>query len=117
RAERPARYRTQQASSLCSPEARFSPCTDDVTGAGESRLRNDELNDWSASDETFARWFAEYLARKRSGASATWRNCADRRECDLPTVPRHSKRICFYQLGRRDRRLKCDCRSQLFRTV
>src|SRR5216683_5768751 len=91
------RRAVQHARRVRSPETGITACANDFAGARARRLRNDELNDWSASDETFAPKFAEYLASDGSRAGASWGNCPDCRQCYLPSASRDSEGICFYQ--------------------
>src|SRR5690348_17672482 len=54
-----------------------------------------------------------YTTLFRSSCSrAPWRDHSNRWQRDLPSAPRYGERICFHQPGRRDRRFKCNCRSE-----
>src|SRR5712691_774129 len=64
-----ASRRKRQASGLRSPE-RIAACANDAAGAGESRLRNDEFNDWAASDEAITGKIAgNVICRQRPGTA------------------------------------------------
>src|SRR5206468_11051166 len=119
RVQKSSRWRgrtRQHAGRVRYPETAIAASANDLTRTRAGRLRDYEPDDRATSDETFARKFAEYLARNRSSEGATQFDHPNRRQRDLPAASGYREGLCFYQPGRRDRRCKCNYRARLVRT-